>query len=251
MIARAPTQIEELLALRALGGLESDEVAALDDLMAVHGPDCAECDRLRIGSSETATMLAFALDPVDVAPDAADRILAVARADLPMPAGPSPEPSARSSAETPADELSSRRERTGRSRSWRAAVGIAAALVLLFGGVAVLRTTGTQDVSTNWAQTVKTFDGEGELAMAYVPGTSGVVFWGEGLPDPGPGNTYEIWMIDDETPISGGCVTPVDGRIAAFVDADIGTAEQMAVTVEPASCPGAPTSDPIQSLTLA
>jgi hypothetical protein len=86
--------------------------------------------------------------------------------------------------------------------------------------------------------------------MAYVPGTSGVVFWGAGLPDPGPGYTYELWMIDDDTPIPGGRVTPVDGRLAAFVDADIGTAEQMAVTIEPSSCPGAPTSEPIQSLTL-
>ena len=249
MSARDHTQIEELLAVRAFGGLEPDDVAALDDLMAAHGPDCAECDRLRIGSSETAAMLAFALDPVDVAPDAADRILAAAKADPSLPAAPSIAPSPGVPGD-PGDELEKRRARTGRGRAWRAAAGIAAAFVLLVGGMAVLRSVGTRDVSTNWAQTVKTFDGEGELAMAYVPGTSGVVFWGEGLPDPGPGNTYEIWMIDDDTPISGGCVTPVDGRLATFVDADIGTAEQMAVTIEPSSCPGAPTSEPIQSLTL-
>lgn len=168
----------------------------------------------------------------------------------PQPAAPTLAPSTAPRPENPADELEERRARTGPARGWRAVVGVAAAFVLLVGGVALIRTTGSQDVSTNWAQTVKTFEGDGELAMAYIPGTSGVAFWGEGLPDPGPGNTYEIWMIDDETPISGGCVTPVDGRLAAFVDADIGTAEQMAVTIEPASCPGAPTSDPIQTLTL-
>ncbi len=250
MSTRDHTQIEELLAVRALGGLEPEEEAALEDLMAAHGPDCIDCDRLRVGFSETAAMLALSLEPVDVAPDAADRILAVAKADRPRPAATAMAPAAGAPIEEPEDELERRRERTGRSRAWRAAVGIAAAFVLVVGGVTLFRSTGTQDVSTNWAQTVKTFDGEGELAMAYVPGTPGVVLWGEGLPDPGPGNTYEIWMIDDETPISGGCLSPVDGRLAAFIDADIGTAEQMAVTVEPASCPAAPTSDPIQSLVL-
>jgi hypothetical protein len=81
--------------------------------------------------------------------------------------------------------------------------------------------------------------------MAYTPGESGAVFWGEGLPDPGEGQTFEIWMIDDGTPIPGGCAAPVDGRIALFVDAEIGTTDTMAVTVEPTDCPAEPTTDPV------
>ena len=43
------TEIEELLALEALGGLEPDDRARLDVLLAEHGPDCAECAELRAG----------------------------------------------------------------------------------------------------------------------------------------------------------------------------------------------------------
>jgi hypothetical protein len=79
----------------------------------------------------------------------------------------------------------------------------------------------------------------------------GAAFWGHGLPDPGEGMTYEIWMIDDGTPIPGGCVTPVDGRIAVFVNADVGTTEQMAVTVEPSACPPTPSGEPVLTAPLA
>ena len=238
MSARDHTQIEELLAVRALGGLEPDELAELDVAMATHGPDCAECRRLQVGFEETAAMLAFSLEPTEVPDDAADRLLDVARADA-LPHAPAA-----------TDELAVRRTQPGRGRAWRAVVGIAAAFALVVLGVALIRTPGPQDVSSNWAQTVVAFEGEGELAMAYAPGTSGVVLWGEGLPDPGPGNVYELWMIDDDVPISGGCLTPVDGRLAAFVDADVGAAELMAMTVESEACPGAPTSEPVQVATL-
>ena len=129
-------------------------------------------------------------------------------------------------------------------------IGVAAALAVLFAGVALIRGGGPSDVTTNWAQTVRAFEGEGELAMAYAPGSPGVVLWGEGLPDPGAGNTLEIWMIEDDVPVSGGCVTPVDGKVAVFVDADVDSAEQMAVTIEPDTCPSAPTGEPIQTVSL-
>jgi hypothetical protein len=57
-------------------------------------------------------------------------------------------------------------------------------------------------------------------------------------------------MIDDGTPLKGGCVTPVDGRIAVYVEANVGTTDTMAVTVEPTSCPEAPTSDPVLTAQL-
>jgi hypothetical protein len=81
--------------------------------------------------------------------------------------------------------------------------------------------------------------------MAFTPGEPGAVFWGAGLPDPGTDRVYEIWMIEGDAAVSGGCVSPVDGVVALSVDADIGTAETMAVTEESADCPSAPTTDPI------
>ena len=46
MSERDHSEIEELLAVRALGGLEPDEERALERAMAEHGPDCEVCRRL-------------------------------------------------------------------------------------------------------------------------------------------------------------------------------------------------------------
>ena len=71
------------------------------------------------------------------------------------------------------------------------------------------------------------------------------MFWGEGLPQPGTDEALEIWMIQDGTAVRGACVVPADGRVAAFLDADVSDAEVMAVTVESSSCPEQPTTEPI------
>jgi hypothetical protein len=46
MMTRDHSTIEELLSARALGGLDSQDQAALIAEMDAHGPDCAECLRL-------------------------------------------------------------------------------------------------------------------------------------------------------------------------------------------------------------
>ena len=53
-------RIEELLAVRALGGLDAAETQELDRALAAHGASCAECARLRSESEEVAGRLAFA-----------------------------------------------------------------------------------------------------------------------------------------------------------------------------------------------
>ena len=63
---RDHTEIEELLALEALGGLEPDDRARLHALRAEHGPDCVECAELRAGFADTAAMLGTGLAPTPV-----------------------------------------------------------------------------------------------------------------------------------------------------------------------------------------
>jgi anti-sigma-K factor RskA len=229
-------RIEELLAVRTLGGLGEDDAATLEAEMATHG-DCEECRRIEREFAETAGLFAFALDPVAVDPGMADRILATGRTDTAAPA-------------VAGDELASRRP----GRGWRTFVAVAAAFAILavVAIAAAPRPGRITAVSAQPAQTIVRFEGEaGSLAMAYSPGESGVIFWGSDLPDPGADHVYEIWMIQGETPVSGGCVTPgADGNLAAFVDADVGSADLMAVTVEPASCPGSPTGDPVLTAPL-
>ncbi|HEY8018874.1 MAG TPA: anti-sigma factor [Actinomycetota bacterium] len=237
-------RIEERLAVRVLGGLDEADAAALEAEMASHG-DCSACRRLEREFAETAGRLAFALDPAPVEPGMADRILA-ARAVAPIaPAAVEAPPRG-----TARDQVAERR----RSRGTYTFVGVAAgiALVAVIAATALWPGGRATDVTARPAQAIVRFQGEeGHLAMAYTPGESGVIFWGSDLPDPGVGHVYEIWMIQRGTPVSGGCLRPTPGGdLAAFVDADVGTTNLMAVTVEPADCPGTPSGDPVLTAPL-
>jgi len=216
------TLIEELLAVRSLGGLDGEDLETLERELTEHGV-CDECRRLQDGFDETAGRLAFALEPVPVDPAMADRILSEAWG---------PEVQA-------VDELAERR--AGR---WRRALAVAASFVALVAGIAVLRDTVGVDPVARQRFLVLEGD-EGSLALAYTPGERGIVVWGQDLPDPGAGNVYELWAFADGTPISQGCLEPSDGNLAAFLDAEIGDAQLMAVTVESAACPDSPTKEPV------
>ena len=74
------TEIEELLALEALGGLEPDDRARLDALLAEHGADDPEYEELRSGFADTAAMLGTGLRPTEVSAGLEDRTVAAALA---------------------------------------------------------------------------------------------------------------------------------------------------------------------------
>lgn len=218
------SNIEALLAVQVLGGLDGEDLETLTVERAAHG-ECQECRRLADEFAETAGRLAFALTPEPVDPRMADRILG--------------------------GELEARRVRGG--RGVQVLVGIAAGLVLLVLSVSLLaRVGGTPVTGASPAQTIVAFEGEGagELAMAFTPGQAGAVFFGSGLPEVGSDEVLEIWLFQDGQPISGGCVSPRDGVLATHIDTDIGSSEAMAVTVEPSECPSAPTSSPILTAEL-
>jgi hypothetical protein len=244
-------RIEELLSVRALDGLEPADERELAQARAAHGPDCAECARLERETLEVAALLAFSLAPVPVDAAMAERILATDAIvpEAPVVEAPAPAIGGVAGPTQSSDELSARRDSRS-ARTWAALLGAAAIVVAIAVFAATVVRAPVEVTRADLSGRVVRFDtpdgSDGAaLAMAYTPGARGAVFWGHGLDDPGEGRTYEIWMIDDGTPIAGGCATPVDGRLALFVDAPIGTTEVMAVTVEPAACPAAPTSDPV------
>ena len=57
--------------------------------------------------------------------------------------------------------------------------------------------------------------------------------------------------VRDGNPVRAACMTPTDGAVAAHLDADLSSAELMAVTVESTDCPAAPTTDPVFTAELA
>ena len=220
--------IDELLAARALDGLDDGDAALLERELAAHG-DCEECRRLEIEHAEIAGMLALALDPRPVREDMADRILAEGR-----------------TAVVPIEDLEARRD--AKLGWWQAAFGVAAAVAVVF---AILLATRDGGGPVPGSTTVA-FEGAapGELAMSFTPGESGALVWATGLPDPGPGNVYELWMIEDGEPVRGACLAPEGGAVAAFLDADPSSADLLAVTVESEECPDAPTTDPVYTAEL-
>lgn len=235
-MTRDHTVVEELMAVDALGGLDGDDRGLLERERASHGTDCPDCTALEAGFVEIAGRLAFALDPEPVDDAMVDRILG--RGDASM--------AAETIVEIPEapDELEERRAR--RPRVWQALVAAAAVVAIAVVAVGAI-VPSTTSVRATTSQRLVAFTGvtEGSLAMAFTPGEPGAVFWGGGLPDPGADRVYEIWMIEGDEAVSGGCVIPTDGVVAVRVEASVGTTDTMAVTTEPSDCPSAPSSDPV------
>jgi hypothetical protein len=222
--------IEELIATRALGGLDAADEERLRAEMASHGPDCEECRRLEADYADVAGGLAVALDPVAVRPAFAEQTFERAL-----------EPGARSVADL--------REERGRRRSLlRPLVGIAAAFVLFVGGW-VVGVTLTEDEPALTEATTISFQGEADgatLSAAFRPGEPGMFLLASGLPELPEDEVYELWVFQGETPVSALCARPsANGSLFEFVDTSLEGVELMAVTVESTSCPDAPTSDPI------
>lgn len=221
-MTRDHSQIEELMSVDALGGLDPADRALLDRERAAHG-DCDECRRIEAELSEAAAALAISLEPVAVETKA-DDILRMAGENL--------------SEATVVDMAERRRERT---KSWKSLVAVAAALALFVGGWFARDLTA----GTGPPRLVR-FQGEGgQLAAAYSPSGNGITVFGSDLAPLPEGQVYELWTIEGERPSAAACFTPQDGVVLEFVDHPVGSADLMAVTVESSSCPAAPTTDPV------
>lgn len=237
------TTIEELLAARALGGLDGPDDRLLEHEMAAHG-DCERCRTLERRFADVAGRLGFSLDPEPIDRSLADRILA----------SPQDPQDAADAAIASAGELVERRARRGRRLA--AALTLAAALAVVVGGTIFMEGTTTELGTVSSAQQIVRFtpapDVQGTLSVAFIPGRAGALLWGSDLADPGVGKVYEVWMIaDGQTPVSGGCLSPSDGRVGTLVPgANLNGVAQMAVTVESDSCPGAPTTTPVMTAQL-
>ena len=240
MTTRDHSMIEELLAVKALGGLDGSDDQILAREMGSHGA-CGHCRRLEREFADVAAQMGLSLDPVALDPDMVDRIVATQR-DGEAAVGDAPS----------RDEIAERRSRHGRRLA--AAVAIAAAFALVVGGTVFLERTTTKVGAVSSKQQVVHFtvapDTTGRLAVAYTPGETGALLWGSDMQDPGVGKVYEVWMIANGTPVSGGCLSPADGRVATYVPANLDGVAEMAVTMESDSCPGAPTSTPIMTAQL-
>jgi Anti-sigma-K factor rskA len=213
--------IEELIAVRALDALEPADEERLREAMAPHGPDCEECRRLEADYADVAGGLGFALDPAAVRSGFAQ--------------------------ETFDRAASAEAERGRRPSVLRPLLAIAAAFVLFVGGW-IVGVALTEDEPTITEATTVSFQGErgGTISAAYHPGEPGMFLLGSDLPPLPEDQVYELWVFEGETPVSALCAKPsANGSLFEFVDTSLEGVGLMAVTVEPASCPDAPSSEPV------
>ena len=232
-------RLQELLAAGAMDGLDPQGEAELARLRDAHGHDCIECRRAERDFGEAAGRLAFALEPRSPRAGLEDELIARATGR------------GTGSRVVSLEDARSRR----RGGAWKAAVGIAAGFMLFAGGWVVRDATEPTDGGEAAAiagARVVTFEGaDGNLSIAYRPGQTGVYILGSALPAPPEGSVYEVWMIQDDVPVAGPCLSPeADGTLFTYVEAELGTTDTMAVTLESSSCPSEPTGDPILTADL-
>ena len=82
---------------------------------------------------------------------------------------------------------------------------------------------------------------------AMLPTDEGGVFVVHGLDDPPSDHTYQVWLIDDDQPISAGTFDPASGVGGLQTDHSLDGVDGVAVTVEPEGGSPAPTG--VQVLT--
>jgi anti-sigma-K factor RskA len=247
---RDHTVVEELMAARALDGLERSEESTLAAERSSHGEGCEECLRIEVEYEEVAGRLAFALEPEEVRAGLEDELVARARS--------APE-EATLRAAAPAARAQADRPPSGVARLPRLLVAAAAAVLVIAAGSAGYLIAPRGDANAIALSRILEEGGRvvplggtapGNLQIAYKPGSREVFLVGSGLDTPADGKTLELWLFRGKTPVSGGCFVPRDGQLLEYVQADLSGADSMAVTVEPSSCPSAPSTQPILSAPL-
>ena len=89
--------------------------------------------------------------------------------------------------------------------------------------------------------------GTGSFKVAWSPSSSTAVVVGDGLPDPGRGKAYELWLVDGSGPHAVRLLDrAADREVRRVVKVD-GQPTKWAITVEPDSGVDKPTGDIIFS----
>ncbi len=108
--------------------------------------------------------------------------------------------------------------------------------------VAISSVLSADDVST----ADKTFDTGGSVKLYSSASADSAVIIAKGLPSPGTGKVYQVWMIDEAGPTSQGTFVS-DGQMIMKGVAD---ADRVAVTVEPEGGSAQPTTAPVATIAV-
>jgi anti-sigma-K factor RskA len=102
--------------------------------------------------------------------------------------------------------------------------------------VAISTVLGADDVTTE----SKAYE-SGTIKLYSAPSTDAAVIIAKGLPDPGKGKVYQVWMVDDDGPTSQGTFS-TGGEM---VMKGVAGSDHVALTIEPKGGSDQPSSAPV------
>jgi hypothetical protein len=233
-------RIEEMVAAFALGSLERGDEAEHE--LLEHIPGCSSCRALFRDLREVAADLALAAPARPVPPSLEQRILARIRGEE----RPVVKPAVRS--------ISMRTAAVAAAVALVLAGGLGAWAASLSGRIAraerraALAAAALSVVNDPNASVYSLTGGRGSLLLASRPGGRAVLV-GSGMPDPGEGKIYELWLLKDTKATAIDVFRPDDGAVVLPVDSDILAFDAVAVTIETGKV-DRPTTQPVYTTRL-
>ncbi|MBK5331489.1 MAG: anti-sigma factor [Ilumatobacteraceae bacterium] len=231
--------IHQLAAAYALDAVDERERAEFE----AHYPTCAICRPELAGFRETLSQVAasVAVDPPASLKSSVMTEIGTTRQLSPL-------------LRDPVVDLAT--HRMNRQRMVRSLFAAAALIALVIGAFAMGRQSGGNNFADQAAavfakpdtlNTTLSGTGTGSFKVAWSPSSSTAVVVGDGLPDPGRGKAYELWLVDGSGPHAVRLLDrAADREVRRVVKVD-GQPTQWAITVEPDSGVDKPTGDIIFS----
>lgn len=222
--------VSGLAGLYALDALDGDELARFESYLARHPEAADEVDEFRRTAARLASMSARPA-PADLRDQVLSRLGDVRQ-------------------EPPSLEAARARRRSSPAR--RVAAVAASVLVLAGVGIGGYLVGASQDAPRdelallldNADATVIALEGsEGSSArLVYSASASSAVVLADGLPPIGEDQVYELWQLQGDVPVPIGLFDPrADGEVSTPFQVDLGAADAVALTIEPAGGSDTPT----------
>jgi len=240
-----------LVAAYVLRAVSPDET----EQMRAHMVSCDECMAEADGYTEIVSALALSVDPEPLPPGFVEGVMATVATRTAESRLDSP-----GETDAPAEPVDSGREATvtqlPRLRPAYALMAAAAValIVAVLAGALISTTNDLNDTRTDLARErdriAQLADSEdairlgspgGEAVAAMLPTDEGGVFVVHGLRDAPKDRTYQVWLIEDDKPISAGTFDPDSGLGTLQTDHSLANVEAVAVTVEPKGGSESPT----------
>ncbi|WP_226531525.1 anti-sigma factor [Microbacterium paraoxydans] len=251
----------ELAAGAALHSLSADDERRYLAALAEH----PEWENTVDEDAATAASLAGPVEPV-TAPAHIRSALLAQIADLPQDGGT---PTASNVASTTTDDTAASQDaaiasgaaQKPKPRRWtRSVFALAACLAVLVGvgiGAVALNQQLNPPASVVALQEIEAAGDAEQATVALDDGGSATAHWSasvgkavlvaDGIPTPAEGETYELWFVRGDAPVSAGVFDVDDGDATALLAGEMQAGDAIAVTVEQAggSPTGQPTTDPV------